>query len=183
MNRTGPTRQSGATDSKRAGELVEQAFSRHQDQLLGMLYYLVGNGEDAHDALQEAFIKCWRRLDSVAEVQNLRAWIFRIALNVGRDLRSSAWRRRRRPLAADESLPAAQGPSPEAELGARDQIELVRRAVLDLRTEEQEVFLLRQDGEMTYDQIAQVIGIPVGTVKTRMRLALAKLREAIPTGE
>ena len=52
---------------------------------------------------------------------------------------------------------------------------------MELRAEEQEVFLLRQNGQMTYDQIARAINIPVGTVKTRMRLALAKLRERLET--
>jgi len=47
------------------------------------LYYLVGNIEDARDALQEAFVKCWRSHEKLVEVQNLKAWIFRIALNTG----------------------------------------------------------------------------------------------------
>ena len=51
--------------------------------------------------------------------------------------------------------------------------------VSELRAEEQEVFLLRQNGQMTYDEIAESIGIPTGTVKTRMRLAITKLRETL----
>ena len=68
---------------------------------------------------------------------------------------------------------------PEADALRREQLALVRQAVHRLRREEQEVFLLRQNAEMTYDQIAEAIRIPVGTAKTRMRLALAKLREAL----
>jgi RNA polymerase sigma-70 factor (ECF subfamily) len=56
---------------------------------------------------------------------------------------------------------------------------MVRRAVAGLRAEEQEVFLLRQNGGMTYDEIARSIDVPLGTVKTRMRLALGRLREAL----
>ena len=66
---------------------LEDAFAQYQSELLGTLYYLVGNVEDARDALQESFIKCWRHRDQVAEVRNLKAWIFRISLNTGRDLR------------------------------------------------------------------------------------------------
>ena len=58
---------------------LEDAFARYQSELLGTLYYLVGNLEDARDALQETFIKCWRHQDKVAEVRNLKAWIFRVA--------------------------------------------------------------------------------------------------------
>ncbi len=60
-----------------------------------------------------------------------------------------------------------------------EEVTRVRSALFDLRPEEQEVFLLRQNGDLTYEAIADVIGIPVGTVKTRMRLAIEKLRIAL----
>ena len=55
----------------------------------------------------------------------------------------------------------------------------LRQAVEQLRPEEQEVFLLRQNGDLTYEEIAQAVGAPLGTVKTRMRLALSKLRVSL----
>ena len=170
---------SATADDQRVSRLLEDAFSRHQSELLGTLYYLVGNVDDARDALQEAFVRCWRRRQTVAEVANLKAWIFRVALNVGRDLRSAAWRRRRKPLPEDESRIASHDPPPETEIDRREQVALVRRALLELRPEEQEIFLLRQNGDMTYEEIALLVHVPLGTVKTRMRLALAKLREAL----
>lgn len=179
MNRTPATRHGAEAEQQQAAERLEEAFSRHQDELLGMLYYLVGNIEDARDTLQETFVKCWRHRDSVGEVENLRAWIFRIALNAGRDVRSTAWRRRRRPFSDGEATLALSDPGPEAQASHREELSLVRQALRRLRPEEQEVFLLRQNGQMTYNQIAQAIQIPLGTVKTRMRLALTKLREAL----
>ncbi len=170
-----------ASDAKQQAAIVElqAAFARYQDELLGMLYYLVGNIEDAKDALQETFLKCWRHRRGVEEVENLKAWLFRIALNTGRDVRKTAWRRHRRALSQEEHTIAAATPSPETDAVRREQLETLRRALKGLRPEEQEVFLLRQNADMTYDQIAQSIGIPTGTAKTRMRLALTKLREAI----
>ena len=159
---------------------LEDAFARWQDELLGTLYYLVGNREDARDALQETFVKCWRKRQDLGEIDNLKAWIFRVALNTGRDLRSSAWRRRRQPLAEGE-LSAAQH-SASSELVHAEELTRVRTAVMELRPEEQEVFLLRQNGELTYEAIAEAIGIPLGTVKTRMRLAIEKLRLALAGG-
>jgi len=160
--------------------VLQEAFAQHQDELLGTLYYLVGNREDAQDAYQEAFIRCWRHRNSVPQVKNLKAWIFRIALNLGRDIRSTAWRRRRRPLPEDESMLSSRpGDQPEAEFSRREKVALLRRCLLDLRPEEQEVFLLRQNSQMTYDDISKTLDIPVGTVKTRMRLALQKLRQAV----
>src|SRR4051794_39662567 len=98
MNVTRLTREPAAVDGRQTADPLEEAFARHQDELLGTLYYLVGNVEDARDALQDAFIKCWRHRSELQTMDNLKAWIFRIALNTGRDLRSSAWRRRRTSL-------------------------------------------------------------------------------------
>jgi RNA polymerase sigma-70 factor (ECF subfamily) len=68
---------------------------------------------------------------------------------------------------------------PQHAAAQHEQLERVRGAVRELRTEEQEVFLLRQNGELTYEEIASAIGIPTGTVKTRMRRALTKLRQVL----
>jgi len=163
----------------RGGRLLEAAFAQYQAELLGTLYYLVGNLEDARDALQEAFIKCWRHQEEVCRVDNLKAWIFRVALNAGRDLRETAWRRKRQGLPEDESMLASREESPVEIIEHDERLLRLRAAMKRLRREEQEVFLLRQNGELTYEQIAEMLNVPVGTVKTRMRMALSKLREVL----
>jgi RNA polymerase sigma-70 factor (ECF subfamily) len=179
MNRLPTTRPDAENESRQVAKRLEEAFSRYQDELLGMLYYVVGNAEDARDALQDAFVKCWKHRDGLAAIENVRAWIFRIALNAGRDLRGAAWHRRSRPLEEGGNLLAATDPRPDVQAVRNERLAILRRAIGQLRPEEQEVFLLRQDGQMTYDQIAETISIPLGTVKTRMRLSLMKLREAM----
>ncbi len=171
-----------ATRDTDCGKL-ENAFAQHQGELLGTLYYLVGNIEDARDALQETFIKCWRHNDQVDGVQNLKAWIFRIALNTGRDLRQTAWRRKRQSLPEDESIVESMDAGPMAIAARNEQLQRLADAIRELRDEEQEVFLLRQNGQLKYEEIAEAAGIPLGTVKTRMRLALTKLREALAEDE
>ncbi|MGE0758036.1 MAG: RNA polymerase sigma factor [Pirellulaceae bacterium] len=161
------------------GGVLEEAFARYQSELLGTLYYLVGNGDDARDALQEAFLKCWRHRDEVPQVQNLKAWIFRITLNTGRDMRLTAWRRKRQGLPEDNSVLECPHDGPVDVAEQRERLERVRTALRDLRGEEQEVFLLRQNGGMTYEEIAAAVGIPLGTVKTRMRLAITRLRQVL----
>jgi RNA polymerase sigma-70 factor (ECF subfamily) len=162
-----------------AHETLEDTFARCQSELMGLLYHMVGNTEDARDAYQDTFVKCWRNRDQVPAVQNLKAWIFRIALNTGRDMRQTAWRRHRRDLPDDGSEIVGHSSGPEAAVERTEQMTLVRTAVSQLRSEEKEVFLLRQNAEMTYEEIAEALGIPSGTVKTRMRLALAKLRTSL----
>lgn len=158
---------------------LEEIFERCQAELLGTLYYLVGNMEDARDALQETFIKCWRHQDQLVEVQNIKAWVFRIALNTGRDVRQTAWRRKRQSLPDDESMIESRQDGPSSQAARQEQIQRLQTALRDLANEEQEVFLLRQNGDMTYEEISESLGVPTGTVKTRMRRALMKLREAL----
>jgi RNA polymerase sigma-70 factor (ECF subfamily) len=180
MNVARTTSEAVEADRRLTTDRLEDAFARWQAELLGTLYYLTGNHEDARDALQETFIKCWRHRDTAADVDNLKAWVFRIALNAGRDVRGTAWRRRRTALPEDASLlPAAPCQPPEAKLEQEEQLARLREAITRLRTEEQEVFLLRQNGDMTYEEIAIAVGIPLGTVKTRMRMALGRMREAL----
>jgi RNA polymerase sigma-70 factor (ECF subfamily) len=158
---------------------LEDAFAEHQGELLGTLFYLVGNMEDARDALQETFVKCWKHQAQVEEVKNLKAWIFRIALNTGRDLRQTAWRRKRQNLPDSELTMVSQQDGPLAQAVRSEQLVQLQQAIAELRAEEKEVFLLRQNGQMKYEEIAETVGIPLGTVKTRMRLALTRLREAV----
>lgn len=174
--------QSAGAASARGARLLEEAFTQHQEELLGTLYYLVGNLEDARDALQEAFVKCWRHQAEVGGVENLKAWVFRVALNAGRDIRQTAWRRKRQALPEDDGALASRAAGP-AEIAEHDErIARLRTALADLRPEEQEVFLLRENGEFTYEQIAELLEVPTGTVKTRMRLAIQRLRETLAEG-
>lgn len=171
--------ESTLVDEGESAAALEEAFALYQGELLGTLYYMVGNVEDARDALQEAFIKCWRNRAKVPEVENLKAWIFCIALNTGRDLRASAWQRRRKSLDGNENMIETTQAGPPQAVARLEELSQVRQALADLRPEEQEIFLLRQNGDMTYDEIGTALGIPTGTVKTRMRLALTKLRQAV----
>jgi RNA polymerase sigma factor (sigma-70 family) len=178
MNATDLARSVARRDLPSPAAELEGAFARYQSELLGTLYFLVGNRDDAQDAFQEAFLKCWRNRHKLQELENLKAWIFRVALNTGRDVRQTAWRRRRMPLKG-EAMIESPGVRPAEAAQQNEQLERLRDAVRQLRPEEQEVFLLRQNGQLTYDEIADAIGIPTGTVKTRMRLALSRLRVAV----
>lgn len=155
------------------------AFNDLRDELISTLVYLLGNRDDALDAAQEAFLKCWRARDTLGNVQNLRAWIFRVGMNTARDVQRSAWSRRVKPLVAEDVMLAAREEPPGVSLEDREALERLRRAIADLRQDEKEVFLLRQNGELTYEQIAEIRQAPVGTVKTQMRSALMKLRKVL----
>lgn len=155
------------------------AFNDLRDELISTLVYLLGNRDDALDAAQEAFLKCWRARETLPGVQNVRAWIFRVGMNTARDLQRSAWSRRVKSLVGEELMLTARDDAPNLALEDQEALERLRKAIGDLRQEEKEVFLLRQNGDLTYEQIAEIRQAPVGTVKTQMRTALIKLRKVL----
>jgi RNA polymerase sigma-70 factor (ECF subfamily) len=161
------------------GDVLLCAFNALRDELVSTLMFILGNRDDAQDAAQEAFLKCWRTRAGLPDVQNLRAWIFRVGLNAAKDHQRSAWRRKSRPLFGEETMIADQAVAPEQVIEDQEDMVRLRQAITTLRHEEKEVFLLRQNGGLTYEQIAEVRRSPVGTVKTQMRTALQKLRKVL----
>jgi len=160
-------------------DLLLRSFNDLRDELVSTLWYMLGNQEDAQDCAQEAFLRCWRTREGLTDVQNLRAWIFRVGLNAAKDLQRSAWRRKAKPLLGAEIMPIADTHDPGQDVEERETLGKLRDALMHLRPEEKEVFLLRQNGALTYEQIAELHARPVGTVKTQMRSALMKLRKVL----
>ena len=165
-----------ATEATVTAERLVSAFNGLRDELVSTLWFLLGNQEDAQDAAQDAFLKCWRTRDQLHRVENLRAWIFRVGLNAAKDLRRSAWRRRAKRLQGEEIMLTGRDAPPGQALEQQEALARLRQAIVYLRPDEKEVFLLRQNGDLTYEQIAEMRRSPVGTVKTQMRSALQKLR-------
>jgi RNA polymerase sigma-70 factor (ECF subfamily) len=160
-------------------ERLVRTFNAIRDELISTLMFLLGNREDAQDAAQDAFVKCWGTRDRLHQVHNLRSWIFRVGYNTAKDVQRSAWSRRVKPLKGEEFMLLGNEVAPEQALEYKESVERLRKAILNLREEEKEVFLLRQNGDLTYEQIAEVRRCPVGTVKTQMRSALDKLRKLL----
>ena len=175
--RARPTPDAAPDDSP--GDVLLRTFNAVRDELVSTLWFVLGNQEDAQDTAQEVFLRCWRTRDGIPDVQNLRAWIFRVGLNAAKDLQRSAWRRRVKPLGGADAMPMLDAVPPTRGLEDQETLQQLRQALMHLRPEEKEVFLLRQNGELTYEQIAEMHNRPVGTVKTQMRSALQKLRKVL----
>jgi RNA polymerase sigma-70 factor (ECF subfamily) len=161
------------------GDVLLRTFTQIRDELVSTLWFMVGSREDAQDLAQEVFLRCWRTRSGLDQVRDLRAWIFRVGLNAAKDLKRSAWRRRVKPLLGEEIMQLTDRAVPAQIVEDEESVGRVRKALLELRPEEKEIFLLRQNGELTYQQIAQMRGCPVGTIKTQMRTALEKLRKVL----
>jgi RNA polymerase sigma-70 factor (ECF subfamily) len=174
-----PPKPTAAPPDLPPGELLLRTFNEVRDELVSTLWFMLGSRDDAQDVAQDVFLRCWRAREGLPEVQNLRAWIFRVGLNAAKDLQRSAWRRRVKPLVGAEGMPMVDSTPPTAGLEEQESLEQLRHALMALRPEEKEVFLLRQNGELTYEQIAEQSKRPVGTIKTQMRSALQKLRKIL----
>ncbi|MEI6686472.1 MAG: RNA polymerase sigma factor, partial [Planctomycetota bacterium] len=148
-------------------------------ELTSTLWFILGNKDDAQDIAQDAFLRCWKKQDALPDVLNLKAWIFKVAINAAKDLRKSAWKRKTRTMPEEDVMMYKSAVSPLESLQENEMVAQLRTALMDLRPEEKEVFLLRQNAEMTYEQIAETANRPVGTIKTQMRSALQKLKVAL----
>ena len=164
-------------------DALSARFLALSDRLTGTAFFVLGHREDAREAVQEAFVRCWRARDRARDVADVDAWIFSVVLNTAKDAR------RRRRVRAAEALPAEDAmraterePDPADAAERRDALERVRGAIHQLPETEREVFLLRQNGDLTVEAIGAALGVPVGTAKTRMRTALRRLRDAIEPG-
>lgn len=160
-------------------ERLLATFNQIRDELISTLWFILGNKDDAQDIAQDAFLRCWKKQDALPDVLNLKAWIFKVAINAAKDLRKSAWKRKTRTMPEEDVLMYKSAVSPLESLQENEMVAQLRTALMDLRPEEKEVFLLRQNAEMTYEQIAETANRPVGTIKTQMRSALQKLKVAL----
>jgi RNA polymerase sigma-70 factor (ECF subfamily) len=162
-----------------AAEKLIRVFNELRLPLVTRLWCTLGSYDEAEDAAQEAFLKCWRHRDGVGNVRNLRAWVFRIGLNAAKDYLRSAWKQRARPLIGPPAFVEAPAACPVKCAEEGEAKERLQQAISTLRPQEREVFLLRYTSGLTYEEIATVQCRPVGTVKTQMRAAAAKLRQLL----
>ncbi len=150
-----------------AGTRLETLYRELGPDLLSYLRRRLADRHAAEDLLQETFLQAARRLERVSQAVSPRAWLYAIARNVA----ATAARRRRRV----ESLPveiAAEVPPEDPRLTQ------VRAAIADLSETLRETLELRLRCELSYEEIATVLGVPVGTVRSRLHLALQRLRAA-----
>jgi RNA polymerase sigma-70 factor (ECF subfamily) len=140
--------------------------------LLSYLRRAAGDLHTAEDLLHETFLQAARRMERLSQAVSVRAWLYAIARNVA----ATAYRRKR----ATERLPAELADAG----GAEDpRLERMREAVADLPETLRETLELRLRDELSYEEIAEVLQIPVGTVRSRLHHALQRLRAALaPVG-
>jgi len=152
-----------------AAERLEWLYRQVGPDLLAYFHYRHGQAQTAEDLLHDTFVHAMKNPDRLLAAATPRAYLFGIA----RHLSQEAFRRAV-PLA---ELPAELAAEPAATLDPR--LETMRAAIAALPAASREVLLLRLQQELAYEEIAQVLDIPVGTVRSRLHQAVQRLREAL----
>jgi RNA polymerase sigma-70 factor, ECF subfamily len=162
---------------------------RYQDRIYNLAFRLLGNSEDARDAAQETFVSAYSTLSRFDASRPFVPWLLRIATNACYGLL-----RKRRPQVVLMSALLGEEPealqpveleaersrtNPEQLLQRAHRDDEIRRAVLALPDPYRTVVLLRYMEELSYDEIAEALSLPLGTVKTYLHRARARLRQAL----
>jgi RNA polymerase sigma-70 factor (ECF subfamily) len=156
-------------DSAAYSELVRL----HQDIAFRAAYLVTGSAAEAEDAAQDGFVKAWQALPRFRRGAPFRPWLLAIVTNEARNRRRYAGRQAALALRAVEPEP----PGVEESAGARADHERLMRIVSGLSEEHRLVIGYRYFLDLSVDETAEALGIPRGTVKSRLARALARLRE------
>lgn len=150
----------------------EELVRRHEQRIYNLSLRMLGRPEDARDATQETFLAALRKLPSFRGDSSLGTWLHRVGMNACYDIL------RRRKRRAEEGMPenpiAAPGDFAESSAEALD----VQRALARVPEEFRAVLVLHDVQDLPYEEIAQVLGVPIGTVKSRLhrgRVGLARI--------
>lgn len=159
---------------------------RFKDPLFNYLFRFVGDAAQCEDLLQETFLRVHRNRHAYRRIAKFSTWIFTIAGNLAR---SEYRRRRRRPTQSlnptnreDEQFELEipdETYAPDRHASAVIQDELIQEALSSLQSEFREVIILRDIQELSYEEIAEITGLPMGTVKSRINRARGKMQRLL----
>lgn len=165
------------------GELCafDALYARYEGPLYGFIRKQLRQRQEAEDVLHETFLALLRQRAQGRAATSLRAWLYQVARHLCLN-RARAGHRATRALAAAATTPAAESVAPDRELLERERAESLRRAVAALPAPLGELYALRAGG-LSYGELAQVLGVPLGTVKSRMHELVNRLRQELRRGD
>jgi RNA polymerase sigma-70 factor (ECF subfamily) len=166
-------------------EARRELFERHRDAAFSVAVRITGRREDALDVVQDSFIKAFERLGDFQQAAGFRTWLLRIVTNRALDLLRARKVRLAVSFDTGDDEPRLEPPGssrteqPGADLERRELADRLQAAVESLPPEQRAVFALYATGEMTYGQIAEAVGIPIGTVMSRLYHARRRLHQLL----
>jgi RNA polymerase sigma-70 factor (ECF subfamily) len=142
---------------------------------------VVGNAEEAEDVVQESFIQAYIKLDTFQMQSRFFTWLYRIAFNNALSRR----RRNRGQVSLDQNReatgnePVDDGDAPESEMVRNENVQLVQETIQKLSEDHRVILVLREMQDMAYEEIAEVLQISIGTVRSRLNRARSQLRSLL----
>ncbi len=169
------------------GTAYRGLVEKYQSRVYAMVYGMLRNREDARDITQEAFVKAYRNLDSFRLEASFYTWLYRIAMNLAIDFTRK--RKRRESSGFDEGIASRDDDggiaevhhedSPGRALERKQLFDQIMTAMEKLPEDQRQVILLRELEGLAYKEIADVMGIPEGTVMSRLFYARKKLQKLL----
>ena len=155
---------------------LDELFRRYRTVAFRVAYRLLGREADALDAVQDGFVKALTHLDRFRGHSSFKTWLLRIvcnaALDLGRCRRRDGWNDRPTPAGPEPDA----APGPDAGLHRADLRRAIDAALARLPASQRQTFVLHVDGELTYREVADALGISIGTVMSRLYYARQKLK-------
>jgi len=185
---TAPDDDDRLIDATLAGnaEAFGRLVARYQDRLFGAMVCVVGSVEDARDVTQDAFVQAFLKLETFRRASAFYTWVYRIASN------AAASRRRKANAGVSKGAVSIDGSAsgyrhelvdpgaaPDHRLVAQDRAERVRAALGSLAEEYRVVLVMREIDGCDYETIAEVLDLPIGTVRSRLHRARTQMRELL----
>jgi RNA polymerase sigma-70 factor (ECF subfamily) len=166
----------------------EELIDRYEQPVYGMVYRLLGNPSDASDVVQEVFLKVFRGINSFREQSSLRTWIYRIAVNEAHNHRRWFARHCQRevpfPYERDEQTYSVEyaadpGRSPYEQVLDSEHRTLIERALTRINPVFRTAVVLRDIQNLSYEEIAEILQVSIGTVKSRILRGREALRREL----
>jgi RNA polymerase sigma-70 factor (ECF subfamily) len=162
-------------------EALEELFQRYRVVAFRVAHRFLGHEADALDAVQDGFVKALTHLPSFQGRSSFKTWLLRVVSNAALDLGRQRGRRETLSLNVhgrdeQEKLQPLAGPDPALGLERADLRQLLNRALATLPDAQRQTFVLHADAELSYREVAEVLGISIGTVMSRLYYARQKLR-------
>jgi RNA polymerase sigma-70 factor (ECF subfamily) len=159
---------------------------RYQHRLYGTLVHVVGSAEQARDVAQDAFLHAFEKLATFRGQSAFYSWLFRIALNAAVSARRKTSRIQysidaAREATGEEPVDGHAGAAPWQALHVADRQRIVQQALAELPEEYRTALVLKEMDELKYEEIAEILDIPIGTVRSRIHRGRQELRAKLQT--
>jgi RNA polymerase sigma-70 factor (ECF subfamily) len=155
--------------------MLSELFERHHRQVFNYLYRLTGSRQQAEDLMQDVFFRILKYRDTYRPRTSFVAWIYQVARNAQIDSRRKS--RNEAPWNDEAPEPASRERPADEQLRREQEVRLVRRALAALPEDKREVLVLSRYQNLKYDQIGQILGCEVNTVKQRVFRAVKALSD------